>query len=96
MSELVTALAFVGAIALFIAVLLLVLLAGEALGEFTERKQREYQYKHRFDKPPTAKCYCVDCIWYCNCICTKHGWSLADDYFCYNATPRNSEVKKDG
>ena len=24
----------------------------------------KYKYKHRFDKPPLAKCYCKDCRYY--------------------------------
>lgn len=50
-------------------------------------------YKHRFDKPPTAKCYCVDC--------KKHGedgrcykferWTTADSWFCWDAEPKDKD-----
>ena len=29
--------------------------------ELIERKRYQYMIKHRFDKPPTAECYCIDC-----------------------------------
>ena len=48
--------------------------------------QRRYQYKHRFDKPPTANCFCKDCIYheeddYCGYIRQK----TPEDGFCYRA-----------
>lgn len=48
--------------------------------------KRRYQYKHRFDKPPTAKCYCKDCIYhekddYCGYVRQK----TPKDGFCYRA-----------
>lgn len=57
----------------------------------------QYKYKHRFDKPPTAKCYCRDC--------KQHGsetnrcykfdrWHTADDWFCWDAEPREMEPKE--
>lgn len=57
-----------------------------------------YKYKHRFDKPPTAKCYCKDC--------KRHGdetgrcykfdrWHTADNWFCWDAEPREKEPKEE-
>lgn len=48
--------------------------------------QRRYQYKHRFDKPPTANCFCKDCIYhkkdnYCGYV----GQKTPEDGFCYRA-----------
>lgn len=63
-------------------------------------KKRRYQIEHRFDKPPTAKCYCIDCTYYekeyCKCyhFMVNH---IHDDYFCSEATPRKeAEVKYRG
>ena len=55
--------------------------------------KEEYKYKHRFDKLPTAKCYCIDC-WYYNTKnkkCNKYvnlNIYTDDNYFCSEATPR--------
>ena len=57
--------------------------------EKLRNKRKEYDYKHRFDKPPTAKCYCVDC-WYRDnekSSCQRYGLCTADDWFCKEAMP---------
>lgn len=55
----------------------------------------EHTYKHRFDKPPTAACYCKDCMYHgkrnkdgCN-PCNFPGVSrwTPDNGFCYEADP---------
>lgn len=53
-----------------------------------------YIYKHRFDKPPLAKCYCRDCeAWHksgeCEGKCWRLNWTTADNWFCWNAEPRD-------
>lgn len=49
--------------------------------------------RHRFDKPPTAKCYCVDCKYYRkDGYCNDHsGWGVADSWFCWDATPKDGD-----
>ncbi len=53
-----------------------------------------YRVKHRFDKPPTAKCYCRDCARHDNesgrCYKFKE-WLTADCWFCWDAEPRKKE-----
>ena len=53
-----------------------------------------YRVKHRFDKPPTAKCYCRDCMRHDNesgrCYKFKE-WLTADCWFCWDAEPRKKE-----
>ena len=47
----------------FLGVVFLALLIASiaaTVGERTRRKLKEYKYKHRFNKSPTAECYCVD------------------------------------
>ena len=59
----------------------------------------QYKHKHRFDKPPTAKCYCKDCKYlrrvdvYYNRCSRGHieTWNIADDYFCWQAEPLKSD-----
>lgn len=58
-----------------------------------------YTYKHRFDKPPTAKCYCKDCKWHSakNNKCSNVTWAdrcTPDNGFCYDASPMTAEEAK--
>lgn len=58
-----------------------------------------HRYKHRFDKPPLAECYCKDCEeWHPQENCTDEGscWGLAgrvtaDCWFCWQAKPKFKE-----
>lgn len=62
--------------------------------EWIERLKYNYRIKHRFDKPPTAKCYCVDCTRHDNESgrCYKfEKWNTADNWFCWDAEPRKKE-----
>lgn len=60
-----------------------------------------YKYKHRFNKPPLAKCYCKDCEeWHPHSpqategTCWCHAsWHTADNWFCWDAEPRKTERK---
>ena len=38
----------------------------DAIKELIRKLKIRYKQKHRFDKSPTAKCYCVDCIYHNN------------------------------
>ena len=64
------------------------------LNEIEEAKW-VYKYKHRFDKPPTAACYCVDCKFHGDAIdstrCTNRKdvvLQTADEWFCQAAEPK--------
>lgn len=67
-----------------------------ALCELVDRLKRNYIIKHRFDKPPTAKCFCIDCKHHSNetnrCYrfgeTTKEYRCTADNWFCWEAEPR--------
>ena len=61
------------------------------ISELVDTIRYNYRIKHRFDKPPTAKCYCVDCKLHNNESkkCYKFdGWYTADNWFCWDAEPR--------
>ena len=54
-----------------------------------------YKYRHRFDKPPTAACYCIDCKYHGDATdltrCTKRKGVVlhtADEWFCQAAEPK--------
>lgn len=64
-------------------------------------KRYEYKIAHRFDNPPLAKCYCIDCK-YCYGEPTKSGFGvycslfggrliIQDNSFCYRAQPKCEE-----
>ena len=82
-----------------VGVVVFVLLAGivGAIKKGISALIHKYRYKHRFDKKPTAKCYCVDCKYHDNESgrCWRfHGdgsRSTADNWFCYAAEPRKKE-----
>lgn len=80
----------------FLIVIAVFLVIGMYMGfrELIDRWKYNYRVKHRFDKPPTAKCYCVDCKLHCNESqeCYKFdGWRTADNWFCWDAEPREKE-----
>lgn len=60
----------------------------------------KHRYKHRFNRPPLAKCYCVDCKWWSKgsneCKQLGNGWCTPDSGFCYRAEPKDlSQVRKE-
>lgn len=68
------------------------------IAECKYAKRYEYMINHRFDDPPLAKCYCIDCK-YCYGEPTKTGgnvycslWNsgiiIQDNSFCYRAEPK--------
>lgn len=88
-------LACIGAVALLALAAGLCISIYYGLSELIDRWKWEYRYKHRFDKPPTAKCYCVDCKHHNNennrCYrfgeTTKEYRCTADNWFCWEAEP---------
>lgn len=64
------------------------------LKDCIDRLKYLHRVKHRFDKPPTAKCYCRDCTRHDNATgrCYKFKeWLTADCWFCWDAEPRKKE-----
>ena len=85
----VTLIGYLTIIVIIIGVLILLV----ELGKFgLENLKRIYKYKHRFDKKPTAKCYCIDCKYHDNFIGSCFGFDknqhTADNWFCWKASPR--------
>lgn len=69
------------------------------LKEFIERKIYDYKMKHRFDKPPIAKCWCNDCKYHGgrypnSCRLFGDNRCTPPEGFCYEAEPLTyKEVK---
>ena len=90
-------LALIGLFALIAILALAIVIATYEIEKLIDNKKREYQVKHRFDKPPKAKCYCVDCTHYdpidsrTGLCYLSNGKAFTDDHFCAMAEPtRNS------
>lgn len=64
--------------------------------EFINSVKLKHKQKHKFDKPPTAKCYCADCIYHDNETgrCCKFYLYTEDDWFCCDGEPRKKEEKE--
>ena len=63
--------------------------------ELIEKAIRTHRYKHRFDKPPTAKCYCHDCKKWDpdsgECFDPCNSRYMGDSWFCCFAEPASKE-----
>lgn len=87
-------LALVGFVAVAWGLILFVILGIEFIKDKIDEAKHVYRYKHRFDKPPIANCYCVDCKNYnvethrCYGFHEDSNRLVADNYFCYRAEPR--------
>jgi hypothetical protein len=91
MSDINWAFALLGKITAIAIAFGLVAIAVMLIKEKTKRVRWKCTYKHRFDKPPTAACYCIDCKSHNNNsgnCCAHEGWCTADNWFCWCATPR--------
>ena len=92
MTEFFTAIGVFVIMAMIVAMFLAVIYA---IRQFIRERIWIYKYNHRFDKAPTAKCYCKDCYFYGDFahtrLCRMHNRSFADDYFCKDADPCEAE-----
>lgn len=86
--------------ALFCLVLCIIAVAFiiEAIKERVHTAKINYRIKHRFDKPPTADCYCVDCCYYSveTNKCFRFEWANIypyhhDNWFCADAERSKKE-----
>ena len=88
MTEFFTA---VGAVVIILIIVAMIFVAICAIRDFIRERIWIYKYNHRFDKPPTAKCYCKDCSFYGDFtnrrLCRKHKEFVVDDFFCKDADP---------
>ena len=94
-------LSFIGSMTILGIVFLIGVFLWEFATDWIRTLKWQYKYKHRFDKPPTAQCYCKDCRYYKlydlknNCGRCGRGhienWTVADNYFCWQAEPLKKE-----
>lgn len=95
MNDIVYILAGVGVIFLICFLILLLSIIIEVVKDFISKKIYAYKRKRRFNRPPTAKCYCVDCQFRdLGNVCTAGnvcGYKVADDWFCWKGQPRTKK-----
>lgn len=96
---------FIGSVASAGFIAFLCMQAQEKISEMIRQLKYRHKQKHRFDKPPLAKCYCRDCEnWH---VIDGDGgkcWTLnrwtCDCWYCWDSTPRKkdpeNEVKNNG
>lgn len=96
MKEIIKTITFGGGIVLYLLIItMLITSAIQAVSKGIQNHKRNYAYKHRFDKPPMAKCYCVDCQYHNNetASCSQfEGYLTADNWFCWMANPKKYPV----
>ena len=98
MSDIICILAFVGAGFIVSVVICFIILFRDWLTDQIYIAKYNYKKKHRFDGPPTAKCYCKDCVSntlgeYPGCTLNDHKY-VEDDFFCKKAEPRKRDPEK--
>lgn len=86
----------VGAVVIISMIMAMIFAVIYAIRQFIRERIWTYKYNHRFDKQPTAKCYCKDCSFYGDFadrrLCRKHKEFVADDFFCKDADPCTAQV----
>lgn len=91
MNDIKNVLMIVGVLAIITILVVIIMLIVDSIKEYIPYLHIKHIRKHRFDKPPVAKCYCKDCKYWIeehgDCI-TFSGWKTADNWFCWKAEPR--------
>lgn len=70
----------------------------DVIADRIKKWKRKRQIKNRFNKPPTAKCYCIDCAYHenengkCYLISQERDFYTNDMSFCFGATPRTRDI----
>lgn len=87
----------VGAVTLVLIISIFLEELGNNISDKIRKIKYEYKYKHRFDNPPTAKCYCIDCCHYeiNSQKCFRYsnlGLYTSDNSFCSEAVPRKHDI----
>lgn len=85
------------AITLIAIIMFIIMKSYYFIAEKIEELKYDYKVKHRFDKPPLAKCYCKDCKSYNrkNERCYWLNRGTADNWFCWNAERKRVENKQE-
>lgn len=96
-------LAIIGLVVLTVLASVMISIAVDSIKDMIGDLKWRYKIKHRFDKPPVAKCYCRDCIYFrrsngVNRCCRgniDNTWGMTDWYFCWEASPLKHDPEKE-
>lgn len=94
---------FFGLALIVVMVISLVIFGITAFMEWWDLKSRQYKDNHRFDKPPTGRCYCIACgKWYVantdktSGLCYEWDKYTGDSEFCSRGYKRtDSEYERE-
>lgn len=86
-----------GMVASVMIIMFIVMIAYYFIVGKIEELKYDYKVKHRFDKPPIANCYCIDCKFYNreNERCYRLNQNTADSWFCWNAERKRVENEQE-
>lgn len=96
----------VGITSLVLIVIITFIAVVELVQNTIDQVRYKKRLKHRFDGGPMAECFCKDCKYYSehnapdkynhgSGTCNAHrDWGVADNWFCWSATPRTYEEAK--
>ena len=96
-------LAALGLAVLILLIIILLANAFVAIRDSIELRIKKYRDRHKFEKPPTAKCYCIACgLWYADSeerlsgrCGSWDGYHTCADEFCARGFPRNDDGYRD-
>lgn len=92
MQTLIKLLAVIGAATVIALVGCVLAFLVHEIRDLIDRLEYRHKIRHRFDKPPTAKCYCKDCRLHRKdgkCTLPGIGRYTPPNGFCYEAEPSN-------
>ena len=92
MNDFINILACFGGLTIVIVLVAILSALFYIIKNFIQIQINKYKIKHRFDKPPIAECYCIDCK---KCTeeehkgrwCYRFERCVADNWFCWEAEP---------
>lgn len=92
-------LAALGLVVLILSIIVLLANAYVGFRDSIKLRIKKYRDRHKFEKPPTAKCYCIGChLWYADDKERTMGrcgawidYHTSADEFCARGFPRNDE-----
>lgn len=89
---------FFGSATIVAFIIVIITFCISAFIEWYDKKKRRYNDKHRFDKPPLGRCYCIACGKWITTRADKtmgycHEWEkyTADNEFCGRSYLRNDQ-----
>jgi len=94
-TDMLNFLMLIGGFTILCIFVIMLIMVAIILINITKSLKLKHKIKHRFDKPPTAKCYCKDCRSHRkDGGCRHFAWMTADHWFCWQADPITEERKE--